>query len=115
MGFARFGSQIDPRFIRTSYLFSNLRLGSKLAFPHKYPCAFTQCVENARSPTPGKFSNGGRMSLRPLALVLLLLAVLFPVTLFAQQKSILFDAAHAQTAGNADWTLDEDSCGTAQR
>jgi hypothetical protein len=37
------------------------------------------------------------------------------VSLFAQQKSILFDAAHAQTAGNADWTLDEDSCGTAQR
>jgi hypothetical protein len=33
----------------------------------------------------------------------------------AQQKTILFDAAHAQTAGNADWTLDEDSCGTAQR
>jgi hypothetical protein len=37
------------------------------------------------------------------------------VSLFAQQKTILFDAAHAQTAGNADWTLDEDSCGTAQR
>jgi Big-like domain-containing protein len=36
-----------------------------------------------------------------------------PVT--AQQKSILFDAAHAQTVGNADWTLDEDSCGIAQR
>src|SRR6202022_4681644 len=33
----------------------------------------------------------------------------------AQQKTILFDAGHAQTAGNADWTLDEDSCGTAQR
>jgi len=33
----------------------------------------------------------------------------------AQQKSILFDAMHAQTAGNADWTLDEDTCGTAQR
>jgi hypothetical protein len=33
----------------------------------------------------------------------------------AQQKTILFDAAHAQTAGNADWTLDEDTCGTAQR
>jgi hypothetical protein len=28
---------------------------------------------------------------------------------------VLFDAMHAQTAGNADWTLDEDSCGTAQR
>jgi hypothetical protein len=34
---------------------------------------------------------------------------------YAQQKSVLFDAMHAQTAGNADWTLDEDSCGTAQR
>src|ERR1051325_6002251 len=55
------------------------------------------------------------MSQRPLALVTLLLVCLFPVTLFAQQKSVLFDAAHAQTAGNADWTLDEDSCGTAQR
>src|SRR3954447_3570568 len=55
------------------------------------------------------------MSQRPLALVTLVLVCLFPVTLFAQQKSILFDAAHAQTAGNADWTLDEDSCGTAQR
>jgi chitodextrinase len=28
---------------------------------------------------------------------------------------VLFDGAHAQTAGNADWVLDEDSCGTAQR
>jgi len=54
------------------------------------------------------------MSQRP-HLVLLLLVCLAPVSLFAQQKSILFDAAHAQTAGNADWTLDEDSCGTAQR
>lgn len=33
----------------------------------------------------------------------------------AQQKKLLFDATHAQTAGNADWTLDEDTCGTAQR
>ena len=37
------------------------------------------------------------------------------VPAYAQQKSILFDAKHAQTAGNADWTLDEDSCGVAQR
>jgi Bacterial Ig domain len=46
-----------------------------------------------------------------------LLATLFlvPLTASAQQKSVLFDAMHAQTAGNADWTLDEDSCGTAQR
>src|SRR5437764_11553884 len=54
------------------------------------------------------------MSRRP-HLVLLLLVCLAPVTIFAQQKTILFDAKHAQTAGNADWTLDEDSCGTAQR
>lgn len=32
-----------------------------------------------------------------------------------QQKAVLFDAMHAQTAGNADWVLDEDTCGTAQR
>jgi hypothetical protein len=45
----------------------------------------------------------------------LLLLVMLASPLVAQQKSILFDAAHVQTAGNADWTLDEDSCGTAQR
>jgi hypothetical protein len=45
--------------------------------------------------------------------VALWLLILVPA--FAQQKSILFDAKHAQTAGNADWTLDEDSCGVAQR
>jgi hypothetical protein len=43
------------------------------------------------------------------------LSLAFTLSLFAQQKTILFDAAHAQTAGNADWTLDEDTCGTAQR
>jgi hypothetical protein len=49
--------------------------------------------------------------------LMLLGALLFAFSLsaVAQQKSILFDAAHAQTAGNADWTLDEDSCGIAQR
>ena len=46
---------------------------------------------------------------------LVILVLLVAKNLAAQQKSILFDAAHAQTAGNADWTLDEDSCGTAQR
>jgi len=51
--------------------------------------------------------------MKRLSLVLLLCFT--TLSLFAQQKSILFDAAHAQTAGNADWTLDEDSCGTAQR
>jgi len=47
--------------------------------------------------------------------LLALISLVFTLTLIAQQKSILFDAKHAQTAGNADWTLDEDSCGTAQR
>ena len=51
------------------------------------------------------------MKLRWLPVFLLSLAL----PLFGQQKSILFDAMHAQTAGNADWTLDEDSCGIAQR
>lgn len=50
---------------------------------------------------------------RLLTLFAALLLVSF--SSFAQQKSVLFDAAHAQTAGNADWTLDEDVCGTAQR
>jgi hypothetical protein len=47
-------------------------------------------------------------------LIILAVAVL-ATTASAQQKFILFDGAHAQTAGNADWVLDEDSCGTAQR
>src|SRR5712691_2696976 len=47
-----------------------------------------------------------------LSLVLFLVAAL---PIFAQQKTVLFDAGHAQTAGNADWTLDEDACGIAQR
>ncbi|WNG63203.1 hypothetical protein F0U59_50935 [Archangium gephyra] len=37
-----------------------------------------------------------------------------PASAWAQTK-VLFEAMHAQTAGNADWVLDEDSCGTAQR
>jgi hypothetical protein len=37
-----------------------------------------------------------------------------PASAWAQTK-VLFDAMHAQTAGNADWVLDEDVCGTAQR
>ena len=52
---------------------------------------------------------------RRLFLVALVLVSLVTLNAAAQQKSILFDAMHAQTAGNADWTLDEDSCGTAQR
>jgi hypothetical protein len=47
--------------------------------------------------------------------ILVTFALFAATHLAAQQKTILFDAAHAQTAGNADWTLDEDSCGTAQR
>lgn len=50
--------------------------------------------------------------LRALCLVALLVVAAIPV---AAQQAVLFDAAHAQTAGNADWTLDEDSCGIAQR
>jgi len=49
------------------------------------------------------------------AAIALSLWLLILVPAYAQQKSILFDAKHAQTAGNADWTLDEDSCGIAQR
>ncbi|MGA7616695.1 MAG: Ig-like domain-containing protein [Thermoanaerobaculia bacterium] len=52
---------------------------------------------------------------RSFRLLLAILLLLVSIDGFAQQKSVLFDAAHAQTAGNADWTLDEDSCGTAQR
>jgi hypothetical protein len=53
-----------------------------------------------------------KFSLRALVFSLILVISL---AAFAQQKSVLFDANHAQTAGNADWTLDEDTCGTAQR
>ena len=55
------------------------------------------------------------MNLRIALSVLGLSLLLAPLQAKAQQKTILFDAMHAQTAGNADWTLDEDVCGTAQR
>jgi hypothetical protein len=55
------------------------------------------------------------MNRRHLLVFTVALALLVSPSLFAQQKSVLFDAGHAQTAGNADWTLDEDSCGIAQR
>jgi Big-like domain-containing protein len=55
------------------------------------------------------------MNLRIPLLALGLSALLVTLPSDAQQKSILFDAMHAQTAGNADWTLDENTCGTAQR
>src|SRR6187549_1340232 len=48
----------------------------------------------------------------PTLVVTTLLAVL---SIEAQQKKVLFDAMHAQTAGNADWVLDEDNCDIAQR
>ncbi|HEX8818482.1 MAG TPA: lamin tail domain-containing protein [Archangium sp.] len=43
-----------------------------------------------------------------------LVALLNPASASAQTK-VLFEAMHAQTAGNADWVMDEDSCGVAQR
>jgi len=55
------------------------------------------------------------MKQRCLPVVVMILTLLVASSVAAQQKTILFDAAHAQTAGNADWTLDEDSCGIAQR
>lgn len=55
------------------------------------------------------------MNLRISVLALGLSMLLVSLPSNAQQKSILFDAMHAQTAGNADWTLDENVCGTAQR
>jgi len=55
------------------------------------------------------------MKQRSLPVFLVTLLILAATSAAAQQKTILFDAAHAQTAGNADWTLDEDSCGVAQR
>lgn len=47
--------------------------------------------------------------------MLIAATLLAALSIEAQQKTVLFDAMHAQTAGNADWVLDEDSCGTAQR
>jgi hypothetical protein len=55
------------------------------------------------------------MNPRISVLALGVLLLLAPLSASAQMKTVLFDAMHAQTAGNADWTLDEDSCGTAQR
>jgi hypothetical protein len=51
---------------------------------------------------------------RSLLFTLPALGLLAPSGAWAQTK-VLFEAMHAQTAGNADWVLDEDSCGTAQR
>src|SRR5688572_15033398 len=51
---------------------------------------------------------------RSLLFAVPVIGLLNPTSAWAQTK-VLFDAMHAQTAGNADWVLDEDSCGTAQR
>src|SRR5690242_14779430 len=59
--------------------------------------------------------DGGRMTKFSLRGLVFSLTLVVSLSVFGQMKSVLFDAAHAQTAGNADWTLDEDSCGTAQR
>jgi chitodextrinase len=52
--------------------------------------------------------------LLPSLLALLLVGLAAPVWAQTGAK-VLFDSLHAQTAGNADWVLDEDTCGTAQR
>ncbi|MGZ3457350.1 MAG: lamin tail domain-containing protein [Archangium sp.] len=51
---------------------------------------------------------------RSLLFVVPVIGLLGSASAWAQTK-VLFEAMHAQTAGNADWVLDEDSCGTAQR
>ncbi|OJT18971.1 hypothetical protein BO221_36220 [Archangium sp. Cb G35] len=55
-----------------------------------------------------------RKLLRSLCFALPVIGLMEPASAWAQTK-VLFEAMHAQTAGNADWVLDEDSCGTAQR
>lgn len=52
--------------------------------------------------------------LRSLLFTVPAIGLMAPASAWAQGK-VLFEAMHAQTAGNADWVLDEDSCGTAQR
>ena len=51
---------------------------------------------------------------RSLLFALPAVGLMAPVQAYAQTK-VLFESMHAQTVGNADWVLDEDSCGTAQR
>ena len=59
------------------------------------------------------------MSMRALARVIVVaLVATFAGSspLLAQTgKKVLFDAGHAQMAGNADWVVDEDTCGSPQR
>ena len=40
---------------------------------------------------------------------LLSLIIIITFVCFPQQKKFLFDNLHAETAGNADWVIDEDS------
>src|ERR1043166_5867037 len=75
----------------------------------------TKYAHPLESRDPTIRMDGGRMTKFSLRALVFSLILVLPLTAFAQMKSVLFDAAHAQTAGNADWTLDEDSCGTAQR
>lgn len=53
--------------------------------------------------------------MRKLVLIAIIVAAMAPLAFGQTAVKVLFDAKHAQTAGNADWVLDEDSCGTAQR
>lgn len=55
------------------------------------------------------------MQKSPLSHVCLVVLCLSSPAWAQTGAKVLFDAGHAQTAGNADWVLDEDSCGTAQR
>ncbi len=48
-------------------------------------------------------------------LVAAVLAMLILLPSAGAQTRILFDAGHAQMAGNADWVLDEDTCDAPQR
>jgi hypothetical protein len=49
------------------------------------------------------------------AAIVVAIAVLGAAPSVHAQARILFDAAHGQTFGNADWVIDADTCGTAQR
>src|SRR5258708_4996140 len=114
----RFGntSAINVVYIETASVSPNIR-GSIPEHGLGQDSIAGSMTDPVPSPDPkpeDQNERGGMMTRRivPVALLFLFLAALNG---FAQQKTILFDAAHAQTAGNADWTLDEDSCGTAQR
>ncbi|MBK9964544.1 MAG: choice-of-anchor J domain-containing protein [Holophagales bacterium] len=51
-----------------------------------------------------------------LSVVVIAVALLASSPLLAQTgRKVLFDAGHSQMAGNADWVVDEDTCGSPQR